>query len=129
MTEMETFGTLFNATTVRHQTDMKKLLLTICLLLAPAAGAEGYSPHWLERVEPESVGMDAAGLKDIDTVVEQTIAIGHTPGAVVAIGRGNKLCFLAGMPAKLPSRPPTVSVMVFPAVSQLRSVRANWPLR
>jgi len=77
-------------------TDMKKLLLTICLLLAPAAGAEEYSPHWLERVEPESVGMDAAGLKDIDAVVEQTIAIGHTPGAVVAIGRGNKLCFLKG---------------------------------
>ena len=40
--------------------------------------------------------MDAAGLKDIDAVVEQTIAIGHTPGAVVAIGRGNKLCFLKG---------------------------------
>lgn len=75
---------------------MNRLLLTICLVLASAASADEYSPHWLERVDPASVGMDAAGLEDIDAVVEQTIAIGHTPGAVVAIGRGNKLCCLKG---------------------------------
>lgn len=75
---------------------MKKLLVTICLLLAPTTGAEEYSPHWLPQVDPESLGMDSAVLKEIDATVEQTIAIGHTPGAVVAIGRGNKLCFLKG---------------------------------
>ncbi len=77
---------------------MKKLPLIVCLLLIPAApaAAEEDSPDWLQRVDPETVGMDAAALKDIDAVVEQTIAIGHTPGAVVAIGRGNKLCFLKG---------------------------------
>ncbi len=75
---------------------MNKLLLVSCLLLASTARSEEYSPHWLQRVAPETIGMDSAVLKDIDAVVEQTIAIGHTPGAVVAIGRGNKLCFLKG---------------------------------
>ncbi len=81
---------------------MKTFLLAACLLVTPVfmllstASAEEHSPHWLERVEPEIIGMDPAVLKDIDAVVEQTIEIGHTPGAVVAIGRGNKLCFLKG---------------------------------
>lgn len=67
-------------------------------LLVPAlfAAAEEAYPNWLEVVAPESVGMDANVLKEIDQVIEQTIAIGHTPGAVVAIGRGNKISFLRG---------------------------------
>lgn len=74
---------------------MKTPWLASCLLLASyplsisAASAEENSPHWLERVEPESVGMDPAVLEDIDAVIEQTIEIGHTPGAVVAIGQGH----------------------------------------
>lgn len=81
---------------------MKKLLFAACLLLAscsffiPNVHAEEYSPHWLERVEPETVGMDSAVLRDIDAVVGQAIEGELTPGAVVAIGRGNKLCYLKG---------------------------------
>lgn len=74
---------------------MKTLLTAACyLLILSVACGEEHSPDWLELVEPESVAMDSAVLADIDAVIEQTIDMGHTPGAVVAIGRGNKLCFL-----------------------------------
>ncbi len=74
---------------------MKTLLAAAsCLLMHSIAYGEDYSAHWLELVEPESVGMESAILKDIDSVIEQTITTGHTPGAVVAIGRGNQLCYL-----------------------------------
>ena len=63
---------------------------------ADSAGAEQPSSRWLELVPPESIGMASAGLEEVDQVIKQTIAIGHTPGAVVAIGRGNKMCFLRG---------------------------------
>ncbi len=48
----------------------------------------------LPVVAPSEVGMDAATLERIDALVEEAIADGQTPGAVVAIGRGNKLAFL-----------------------------------
>ncbi len=55
-----------------------------------------YPPEWLELVSPGSLGMDPEMLKEVDILIEQAIAIGHTPGAVVAIGRGNKMSFLKG---------------------------------
>lgn len=56
-------------------------------------GAEP-SKTTLPVVAPEDVRMDAATLNRIDALVEEAIADGQTPGAVVAIGRGNKLAFL-----------------------------------
>lgn len=56
-------------------------------------GAEP-SKTTLPVVAPEEVRMDAATLNRIDALVEEAIADGQTPGAVVAIGRGNKLAFL-----------------------------------
>ena len=73
---------------------MKTLLAAACLLMLSSVCGQEYSPYWLELVEPETVAMDSAVLADIDAVIELTIDIGHTPGAVVAIGRGNQLCFL-----------------------------------
>lgn len=66
------------------------------LFPARAAGEETLSPKWLELVSPESLGMAPDVLAEIDDVIEQTIAMGHTPGAVVAVGRGNQMCFLRG---------------------------------
>lgn len=63
---------------------------------SPPSTKPGISSQWLELVSPESLGMDPEILKEIDVLVEQTIAIGHTPGAVVAVGRGNKMGFLKG---------------------------------
>src|SRR5690606_37260896 len=64
--------------------------------LMPSLGANELSPNWLELVSPGSICMDPGILKEVDILVGETIAIGHTPGAVVAIGRGNKMCFLKG---------------------------------
>ncbi len=45
-------------------------------------------------VPPEALNMDAASLDRIDAVVQDGIDEGDFPGAVVAIGRGNKIAFL-----------------------------------
>lgn len=60
------------------------------------AKQSGNSAFWLELVSPESIGMDSEILAQVDVLVKEEIAIGHTPGAVVALGRGNKMGFLKG---------------------------------
>ncbi|MBR2002932.1 MAG: serine hydrolase [Thermoguttaceae bacterium] len=75
-----------------------RYLTTLCAAFATFAssvlfGAEP-SKTALPVVAPEEVQMDAATLNRIDALVEEAIADGQTPGAVVAIGRGNKLAFL-----------------------------------
>lgn len=64
--------------------------------IIPSVNTKEFPPDWLELVSPGSLGMDSEILKEVDILIEQTIAIGHTPGAVVAIGRGNKMSFLKG---------------------------------
>lgn len=56
--------------------------------------AEPVAAGGLEQVSPSSLGMDAKKLELIDAICACEIAMSHTPGMVVAIGRGNKLCFL-----------------------------------
>ncbi len=48
----------------------------------------------LVRDTPESVGLDARHLANIETTVERHIAMGTTEGAVVAIVRSDKLVYL-----------------------------------
>ncbi len=62
----------------------------------PPVKAGKFPPEWLGLVSPGSLGMDPEILREVDILVEEAIAIGHTPGAVVAIGRGNKMGFLKG---------------------------------
>ena len=51
-------------------------------------------PPRLPRAEPESVGMDAAKLAQLDTVVAEEIEKGAIPGCVIAVGRHGKLVLL-----------------------------------
>jgi CubicO group peptidase (beta-lactamase class C family) len=47
----------------------------------------------LPMAEPESVGMDRNRLQEIDTVINQAIADGQTPGAVLLVSRkGSVVC-------------------------------------
>ncbi|HRE50388.1 MAG TPA: serine hydrolase [Flavitalea sp.] len=62
----------------------------------PSLNPKEFPSEWLELVSPTSLGMDPDMLRQVDALIEQTIAIGHTPGAVVAIGRGNKMGLLKG---------------------------------
>ena len=79
-----------------------RYLAAFCASFVAAFVALGTSVLWsaepsktaLPVVAPEEVQMDAATLNRIDALVEEAIADGQTPGAVVAIGRGNKLAFL-----------------------------------
>ncbi|MCF0234701.1 MAG: DUF1343 domain-containing protein, partial [Thermoguttaceae bacterium] len=57
----------------------------------PAANPEKTA---MPIVAPEELGLDSASLDRIDAMVQEAIDGGETPGAVVAIGRGNKLAFL-----------------------------------
>ncbi len=60
-------------------------LLVVLVLLAPARG--------LPEVDPESVDMSAPRLAEIERVVNQAIAAGKLPGAVVIVGRRGKIVY------------------------------------
>ncbi len=62
---------------------MKKISVTILSLLFSAT----LSAQSLERVSPESVGLSSEQLKYTDAVIEEAIAEGHIPGAVLAVVR------------------------------------------
>jgi uncharacterized protein YbbC (DUF1343 family) len=80
---------------------MKKLtnffLILAALVVASVASAAEYpDPASMATpvVAPSELSMDAASLDRIDAIVEDNIRAGNFPGAVVAVGRGNKLAFL-----------------------------------
>ncbi len=51
------------------------------------------APPKLSNVEPGDVGMDARRLADIDRIVEEGLAKGNMPGAVVLVGRHGGIVF------------------------------------
>src|ERR1044072_6471584 len=61
-------------------------LSVVVLVICRAANASAAPPK-LPNVEPRDVGMDAGPLADIDKLVEEGIAKGNMPGAVVVVGR------------------------------------------
>ncbi|MDD3586002.1 MAG: serine hydrolase [Thermoguttaceae bacterium] len=65
------------------------VLLTASSIESAQPVAEG-----LECVTPAALNMDAQKLGLIDAIAAGEIAMSHTPGMVVAIGRGNKICLL-----------------------------------
>ena len=82
---------------------MKKLCAVLCALATLLAlrayeiqGSDYPSPSQTATpvVAPSELAMDADSLNAIDALVAEGIENGDFPGAVVAIGRGNKLAFL-----------------------------------
>jgi CubicO group peptidase (beta-lactamase class C family) len=69
---------------------MKALALLSVLLLLPA-GARAADP--LPRQRPEVLGLSPARLARIGQVLEQDVAAGRMPGAVVAVARRGRLAF------------------------------------
>ncbi len=60
---------------------------------APRGWADDTLARRLPRAEPEQVGMQAERLAGIDRLVEQAIAAGQLPGAVVLIGHRGHVVF------------------------------------
>ena len=71
-------------------------------------------------VAPAELNMDAAALDRIDAIVEENIEAGNFPGAVVAIGRGNKLAFLRAYGDR--QTEPTVEQTTFDTLYDLASL-------
>jgi CubicO group peptidase (beta-lactamase class C family) len=68
---------------------MKNLLITIALcMFAMQAMAQ------LQRVEPNSVGMNAEKLKNADKVILESIERKEIPGAVLAVVRNGKMAYI-----------------------------------
>ena len=70
---------------------MERILFSIILFLQIFSLAESKP---LPRVTPESVGMDSYRLAYADSAILRSIAMGETPGAVLAVVRGDKLAYL-----------------------------------
>ncbi len=58
-----------------------------------AAGAQAQAPDPMPRVRPEAAGFSSAGLAHIGAVLNQDVAAGRIPGAVLAIARDGKLVY------------------------------------
>ena len=69
---------------------MKKILFLASLLCAALA----VQAQPLERVAPESVGLDGARLKNADVAINQAIGRKDIPGAVLAVVRHGKMAYI-----------------------------------
>ena len=70
---------------------MKKTLLFIVMLICAFGISTAQS---LEEVLPEQVGLDAAKLKNADSIILAAINIKQIPGAVLAVVRHGKMAYL-----------------------------------
>jgi CubicO group peptidase (beta-lactamase class C family) len=68
----------------------------LALLLASGPASAEPRINLAEIREPASVGIDAAGLRRIDAIIEAAIAAKVTPGAALAIGRHGQVVRLRG---------------------------------
>ncbi len=69
----------------------RRAALLLAIALAPAAA--GAAPDPLPRGRPDALGVSSARLARIGQVLQQEIAEGRMPGAVVAIARRGKLIY------------------------------------
>ena len=104
--------------------NLTKLILGFAtLFVASVASAADYpdpAKMTVPVVAPAELNMDAAALDRIDAIVEENIEAGNFPGAVVAIGRGNKLAFLRAYGDR--QTEPTVEQTTFDTLYDLASL-------
>lgn len=99
---------------------MKKLLLSL-VALALAFGVKAQIPagYGLPHVSPEEVGMSSERLSKIDGIVNAAVERKDFPGAVVAVVRGQKICYMKafGKKAWVPKEEPMTVESVFDMAS------------
>jgi CubicO group peptidase (beta-lactamase class C family) len=100
---------------------MPRLFFAIALLAAAASVA---SAQPLSRAEPAAVGLSAAALAEIDTLVAAGIAEKKLPGCVVCVGRRGKLALLKAYGNKrlLPNPEPMTVDTVFDLASLTKPI-------
>ncbi len=91
------------------------------LLLAIAAGSFSVSAR---QAQPGAPGLDATRLALIGPIVEEAIAAGHMPGAVVVAGRGDQVLYRQafGHRALRPEREPMSADTIFDVASLTKVV-------
>ena len=104
---------------------MKKFFLTaVALVFAFCAKAEIPVGYGLPHVAPEAVGMSSDRLSKIDDIVNDAIARKDFPGAVVAVVRGQQICYMKayGKKAWVPAEEPMTVESVFDLASLSKCV-------
>jgi CubicO group peptidase (beta-lactamase class C family) len=70
------------------------MIVSLCALTARCAIGADRGPSRLPVVEPQQAGFEADTLSGIDAIVEQGIADGEMPGAVVLVARHGQVAWL-----------------------------------
>lgn len=103
---------------------MKQLftILSICLLLAATSCTKSQSG--LGTASPEAMGMNSARLSAADDVINESIARGEIPGAVLSVVRDNKIVYLKayGNKSVVPDTVAMTTETVFDLASVSKSV-------
>ena len=90
-----TFGTGLLASYVwPARTPRFSTALVVIFFIGSSCAAAGDQPCRLPRSEPDTVGMSAEKLGEVDAAVRKALEQGRMPGCVVAIGRQGKLVYL-----------------------------------
>jgi CubicO group peptidase (beta-lactamase class C family) len=98
---------------------MKNFLITITLCLFAMQAATQ-----LQRVEPESVGINAEKLKNADTIILESIERREIPGAVLAVVRNGKMAYIKAYGSRqiYPDTVPMAENTVFDMASVSKSM-------
>lgn len=100
---------------------MKKFFV---LSLAVALVCSCNSPEGLKMAKPELCGMNSAKLAQVDPIIEEAIADGSIPGAVLSVVRGDKIVYLKAYGNKqvVPETVPMTTDAVFDLASLSKCV-------
>lgn len=99
---------------------MKKAFLALAAVILAAACTTAPSGNVsIQRVSPESVGLDSDKLALADQVFEEAIADSTIPGAVLAVVRHGKIAMMKayGMKSLVPEKEPMTTETVFDLAS------------
>lgn len=101
------------------------ILLLILMVLPPVRlSVQRPKAGRLPIVSPTAAGMSAEGLNNIDRVVEEAIARGELPGAVIVVGRRGRIVYrkALGSRAVQPQRAPMTVDTIFDLASLTKVV-------
>jgi CubicO group peptidase (beta-lactamase class C family) len=98
---------------------MKKTILLFCVLFA----AQAFAQH-LERVKPETLGINSHHLQLADSAIKQAIENNEIPGAVLAVVHQNKMVYLKAYGNKqvYPSTVPMAENTIFDLASVTKPI-------
>ncbi len=105
---------------------MKKHVIVVIGLICVVICLFSCGPQSRDRAKPEEVGLTSRHLRQLDVIVEEAVARKDFPGAVLLVGRKEKVVYRKafGKSQLVPQRQPMEESMIFDLASLTKPVAA-----